>query len=329
MPLDEVTRRSVFLHQHDLRRMVERERAREERGEAVRWDLGSRMAIWETSRGELIGRWYGEVIAIYVVRDRILRWSWAGRSSVSSLTHADLIEREGEARGIPQLTMSVVAELDEEEATMLARLGMFCAGGAGLTLQTGPDEIAFIGLFDSPRPREDEVHDASRYSVPPPPAATTRSSVPPARPPSQPPGARGSSPPVASFRSMPPIREIYGPRTARSRPPSAPPLSRDVREPAKSIFVPVASAAFSALARLAPGFQQAIFVVHPEGPVVFLVAQDETGQLRSLDPPTELVEAAARMIEADRHDGNGPWRKLSARITPKPDGGATLHVDVL
>lgn len=128
---------------------------------------------------------------------------------------------------------------------------------------------------------------------------------------------------------MPPIREIYGPRTTRSRPPSVPPPSRQVREPARSIFVPVASAAFSALTRLAPGFKQALFVIHPEGPIVFLVAYDDAGQLRAIDPPAEVVDAAARMVEADRNDGNGPWRKLSARITPKPDGGASFHVDVL
>ena len=63
--------------------------------------------------------------------------------------------------------------------------------------------------------------------------------------------------------------------------------------------------------------------------VVVLVANDASGVLRALDPSRELIEAAARMVEADRTDGNGPWRKLTARITPKPDGGATLNVDVL
>jgi len=131
MPLDEVTRRSVFVLQHELRRLVERERARDDRGEEVRYDSGSRMATWETRRGEVIGRWYGEVIASYVIADRILRWSWAGRSSVSSVTHAEVVAREGQSRGIPQLTMSVVGELDEEEASMLVRLGILVAGGGG------------------------------------------------------------------------------------------------------------------------------------------------------------------------------------------------------
>jgi hypothetical protein len=57
--------------------------------------------------------------------------------------------------------------------------------------------------------------------------------------------------------------------------------------------------------------------------VVQLVVVDASGLLSALDPPVELVEAAAAMSRDAR------WRKLTARITPKPDGGATLHVDVL
>jgi hypothetical protein len=62
---------------------------------------------------------------------------------------------------------------------------------------------------------------------------------------------------------------------------------------------------------------------------VFLVASDASGALHAIDVPAELLDAAARLVEADRVDGNGTWRKLSARISPKPDGGATLNVDVL
>lgn len=123
--------------------------------------------------------------------------------------------------------------------------------------------------------------------------------------------------------------------------PSSPP-ERKIREPARAIFVPVATSVLAALAKSVPGYQQALFVVtviHPESStapeqrkrrlVVTLVAVDASGVLRALDPSHELVEATARMVEADQADGNGPWRKLSARITPKPDGGATLNVDVI
>jgi hypothetical protein len=113
--------------------------------------------------------------------------------------------------------------------------------------------------------------------------------------------------------------------------------AKKVREPSRAIFLPVANAALTALARGSKGYLQALFAVtlDRESPsadsrriVVQLVVIDAAGILRALDPPADVVEAAAAMVEADRRDGNGHWRKLSARITPKADGGATLHVDV-
>ena len=352
MPLDEASKGLAFQLQRDLRWLLERERARADRGEEIRYDTVARMATWETRRGEVIGRWYGEVIASYVIRDRILRWAWAGRSSISTMTHAEVVAREGQSRGVPQLAMSVVGDLDEEDAGTLARLGVLVARGEGMAIHRSDpkldtknrqtigldEEIWFIGLFDSPRPREGDPPEASRYSVPPPPVGS-RSNPPPAVAPTAS-GARRSSPPVAPYRSLPPIREVYGPRSSPRAAAKAPEPSKKIREPARSIFVPVATSVLNALATAVPGYQQGLFVltVDPDVSagsgekrrlVVLLVANDASGMLRALDPSRELVEAAARMVEADRADGNGPWRKLTARITPKPDGGATLNVDVL
>ncbi|MBX3223549.1 MAG: hypothetical protein KF795_23755 [Labilithrix sp.] len=345
MPLDEATRQLALSLQRDLRRLVERERARADRGEEVRYDSVSRMATWETRRGDVIGRWYGDILARYVVRDRFLRWAWVGRSSIATTTHAEVVSREGQARAVPQLSMSVVGDLDEAEACTLARLGVLVAHGEGVELRRTDEEITFIGLFDSPRPREGEVVDPSRYSVPPPPVAPRSApaplrSSPPARAGSSPPASRRSSPPPA-HRSLPPIREVYGPRSpARSTPPQPLDSPRKIREPARSIFLPVATAALAVFAKVVPGYQQALFVLRVEAEptpgaadrrrlVVQLVAHDAAGILRAVDSPRELDEAAARLVEADQEDGNGPWRKLSARVTPKPDGGATLNVDVI
>jgi hypothetical protein len=378
MPIDEASSRLAFLLQIDLRRLIDRERSRTERGEDVRYDSVSRMATWETRRGDVIGRWYGEVIATYVPTDRILRWAWAGRSRASvshdhcagrrqaplgSGSHAEVVSQEGQARGVAQLSMSVVGDLDEADACTLARLGVLVARGDGIQVERSENEVRFIGLFDSPRPRDGD-REASRYSVPPP-AVSPRSSPPsgsgsspPVRSPSPPsihppassPPRRGSTPPTtSSYRSLPPIREIYGPRTSPRGSSNPPPAEREpekkIREPARGLFLPVAAAVLSALTKNAPGFQQALFVLaihtdnradahaHASGEkrpaVVTLVAVDAGGVLRALDPSHDLVEAAIRMVEADRNDGNGPWRKLTARVTPKPDGGATLHVDVI
>jgi len=163
-----------------------------------------------------------------------------------------------------------------------------------------------------------------------------------------------SAPPPRAYRSIPPIKEIYEPRTGGSRPPgpaatpatrssvsTAPPppppaAAKTLREPSRALFLPVANAALAALVRGSKNYLQGLFVLTLDTSgtgtrrlMVQLIVIDTAGMLRALDPPTEVIETAAAMVAADRLDGNGTWRKLSARITPKQDGGATLHVDVV
>ncbi|HVJ94774.1 MAG TPA: hypothetical protein VM580_33535 [Labilithrix sp.] len=343
MALDTATRQLALVCQREVRHLWERATARADRGEVVRYDSASGIATWETESGEVIGRWYAERMGTYVVRDRILRWSWAGRSSISAASHAELVVREGETRAVPQFAMSVVGDLEEDEAMTLAALGVVVARGEGIDLQRTHDEITFIGLFDTPRPREGEPVESTRYSLPAP-----RSVPPPPRPVSRPPASspsrRPPAPVGAPYRSLPPIREIYAPRAEprqalRSEPQTtAHESQRRVREPARSLFLPLATVITNVLAHAVPGYEKGLFVLtvdpasEPEGKgrlVVFLVASDASGALHAIDVPAELLDAAARLVEADRVDGNGTWRKLSARISPKPDGGATLNVDVL
>lgn len=316
MPLDESTRRFAFLLQRDLRRFEEREHARAERGEEVRYDAVSRVATWETRRGDVVGRWYGEPLATYNARDRILRWAWAFRSTSDAARHAELVFREGQSRGVPQLAMSVVNDVDGEEAMTLARLGAVAARADGIHMQRlDEDNVELIGLFESSRPG-DRLRSDNRISVPPP-AVTPRAPTPVPR---------------AGYRSLPPIREIYEPRRSskppgvdRDEPAEPPPQSK----PSRSSILPLANLAVATMSQKCPGFSQGLLVVTVDVDVpkrhlvVQLVALDADGLLRALDPPRDLVEAAATMI------GDAPWRKVTARITPKPDGGATLHVDVL
>ncbi|MBX3228055.1 MAG: hypothetical protein KIT84_27480 [Labilithrix sp.] len=285
MPLDEQTLRLGLDLERELRVLREREVSRRDRGEYVSWDPVTRMVTWETRRGEVIGRWYGEVVASYALRDRLLRWAWAGRPTSATASHAEAIAREGADRGVAQLSMSIVAELGEDEALDLARLGVVLAGGQGLHVERGPVDIELVGLFDSPRPRE---LVAGQLSVPPPVVGL-----------SNPPARRNTEPPTK------------------------------IREPARAIFVPVATTVLSSLAKAAPAYKQALFVITVDPLHVTLTVLDSAGHLRSIDAAQSLVDATSRMIAADRADGNGPWRKLSARITPKIDGGASLAVDVL
>jgi len=322
MPLEEATRRFAFLLQRDLRRFEERETTRTARGEEVRYDDVSRVATWETRRGDVVGRWYGEPLATYSPRDRILRWAWAFRQSSEDGTHAELVFREGQSRGVPQLSMSVVNDVDEEEALTLARLGAVAARADGLHIQRTDDgeTVELIGLYESSRPSDRlKAASANRISVPPPPVA--------------PRAPANTPPPRAAYRSLPPITEIYEPRRS-SRPPAReePPSDRFTggADDPKTRIIPVANLAIASLARRCPGYLQALLVITvnvDRSPrrhlVVQLVALDPNNLLRALDPTIELVEAAAAIAE----DAN--WWKLSARITPKPDGGATLNVDVI
>lgn len=349
MPLDEATRRFAFLLQRDLRRLSERREEHAARGEILDFDSVSRIATFQTRRGDAVARLYGEVLATYAPHDRILRWAWAGRSSSAAPTHGDVVFREGQSRGVPQLSMSVVGDLDLDEAKTLVKLGSLVARAEGVHERMVAGEIELLGLFDRPRPSEIvELARESRFSVPPPPAAE------------KPVEAKG--PPPRAYRSIPPIREVYEPRSGSSPPradaPSKPPVApsqappplghpplghpplgqpgKKLREPSRALFLPAANAALAALGRGSKGYLQGLFVVTLDRDAsdekrrvgVQLVVVDAAGMLRALDPPIEVVEAAVAMVEADRREGNSHWRKLSARITPKADGGATLNVDV-
>ena len=349
MPLDEATRRFSFLLQRDLRRLSERREEHATRGEEMEFDTVSRVATFQKRGGDVVARLYGEVLATYAPDDRILRWAWAGRSSSSAPTHGDVVFREGQSRGVPQLTMSVLGDLDLEDAKTLVELGALVARAEAVHERMAGGEIELLGLFDRPRPSEIvELAKESRFSVPPPPVAEKLEK-----------SADSKAPPPRAYRSIPPIREVYEPRTGSSPPRAAatsskPPaetasdaaspasplaLPKKVREPSRALFLPVANAALAALARGSKGYLQGLFVLtldhrapKADGDkrrvVVQLVVVDAAGILRALDPPSDVVEAAVAMVEADRREGNGEWRKVSARITPKTDGGATLNVDV-
>jgi hypothetical protein len=357
MPLDEATRRFAFLLQRDLRRLTDRREQHAARGDVMKFDSVTRIAVMQSRRGESVHRLFGEILATYEPHDRILRWAWAGRSSSAPPTHGDVVFREGQSRGVPQLSMSVIGDLDFEDAKALVELGALVARAEDIHERVVTGNTEFIALFDRPRPSETvEPARESRFSVPPPPVAEKAPDP--------------KAPASRAYRSIPPIREIFEPRTGSSPPragssgsipppapaststsspsspaasPSTPPVAKKLQEPSRALFLPVANAALAALQRGSKSYLQGLFVVtldrEPREPreasasdkrrlVVQLVVIDAAGIMRALDPPADVVEAAATMVEEDRREGNGQWRKLAARITPKPDGGATLHVDV-
>lgn len=319
MPLDEATSRFAFLVQRDLRKMAEREAGHASRGEELKYDSASKMATFETRRGGVASRLFGELLATYATDDRIFRWAWAGREAGADASHVDVVFHEGQARGVPQLTQSIVGDLGEEDAVTLARVGAIAASAEGLHVRRSGTRIEFVGLFDRPRPSEKDIASAmSRISVPPPQVAARARETPPPR--------------AAPYRSLPAMLGVSGARSSSSPSTGEPP--KKLREPTRATFLPVATAILAALTRGCAGYTQALFVIivderERRRVVVQLVANDAAGVLRSVDAPTELVDAAAQMVEADQREGNAPWRKLTVRALPKPDGGATLHVDVV
>lgn len=326
MPLDEATSRLALQMQRELKGLAERQQGRVSRGEELRYDPHTRVARYETREGDLVSRLFGEPLAVYASDDRILRWSWAGRGAGADVSHADLVFREGQDRGVPQLSMSIVHDLDEDEAVTLGRLGALAAGAEAVHVRRSGVELELVGLFDRSRPTDFESVAGGRYSVPPPPAGER-------------PNRDTPIPPRAPYRSLPPreelreTRESRGAVYGRESPPAAPAL----REPSRHLVLPVVNAILSGLTRACPGYRQALLVIivddhrAREGRrlVVQLVVIDARGALQALDVSTALLDAAAHLVDADRADGNAVWRKLSARIVPKPEGGASLHVDVV
>lgn len=363
MPLDEATRRISLLFQRDLERLADRLGEHPALRDDVESDSAGAVATVPPPSGEAEPRLHREVLATYAPQDRILRWAWAWRPPSAASTHGDVVFLEGNVRGVPQLTIGVVEDVDEEEAAALVMLGALFARAESLYQRRVGIDIAFIGRFEGQRPADRADATDGRFSVPPPPVtqeapASGRGGE------GAPASGRGrqgippSMPPPRAYRSIPPVREVFEPR-GKSRPPTGPaetPTSwsnlgaagvastasssgeaaKKQREPSRAVFLPVVTAALTALARGSEGYLQGLFVLTLDAPgtealrfMVQLVVVDRAGTLRALEPPADVLEAAGSMVQADRREGNGWWRKLSARIAPKPDGGATVHVDVV
>ncbi len=159
-------------------------------------------------------------------------------------------------------------------------------------------------------------------------------------------GARGA----LGVRSIPPVRpidvspddleepQIPAPPRLPSHTPTPPPLvvSRaPIREPSRETFMPVAQAALGDVTSTVPGFGQALVVVrvevdaHGKGRFfVQLVAANAAGDLTPVDPSRALLDAVAKLIADDARDGNGRWRRLSARLRPTPRG-ASVDLEVV
>jgi hypothetical protein len=141
----------------------------------------------------------------------------------------------------------------------------------------------------------------------PPPPRETRSAAPP------PPVAHATPGPLAS-----------GPASVAAASPALP-----VREPSPSVFRPVAQLVLGALSLAMPnGFREALFLMSldvQDGKgrfYVHVVGASPTGELVTIDPSRELLEATAKMVGDDAREGNGRWRRLTAKLASTEQGVA-------
>lgn len=128
--------------------------------------------------------------------------------------------------------------------------------------------------------------------------------------------------PIDRFSIPPPPRTpLFTPRDIRPFAAGAPsPIPAVDREG----IVPVSNAAVARLSAHSPGFQQGLLVVMGGGApaTVMLVTVDLQGMLALVEPGTALVDAARAL------SSSAAFQRITARIVPKPDGGASLHVDI-
>lgn len=115
---------------------------------------------------------------------------------------------------------------------------------------------------------------------------------------------------------------------------AAPSPALPVREPSPSVFRPVAQLVLGALSFAMPnGFREALFLmsldVH-DGKgrfYIHVVGASPTGELVTIDPSRELLEATAKMVSDDAREGNGRWRRLSAKLAAT-DQGVAVDLEV-
>jgi len=266
--------------------------------------------------GELVRTLRGEAIGSYSPELGIYRWGWTARSvKAPPKQQIDQAFREGHKLSLPELTSETVQLESEDDARKLSAFAAVIANAISVVSIEDGTRMGFIAVFgDVEHPAPPASDDQSRavrlppYTVPPLPPKSSR-------PPS-----------VLPPPSPPPIGGLVNPFPKRPRTSAPPPP--EAREPPRELFLPVAQRALSTLDFAHPGFREALIVITKEadGPrfSLELVATARDGRLVAVDPPRELIEAAARMTNAE---AGGKFRRLIARLVPS-ERGASVDVEV-
>ncbi|MEO7097192.1 MAG: DUF6882 domain-containing protein [Polyangiales bacterium] len=278
------------------------------------------------------------------------------RQGLQELTCEQLtVDSEDDARLLIEVAAQLVraeAVVHREEGTRVVFFALFDGGSTSTSSASmgrhGDPRDAVVG---APGFRPAEV---GTFSLAPPTSSshpTSRTTAPPMRslPPMAPievsreledfesvlvrPAPRSTAPSTApglDFQTSPPPPGGT-PMERGSIPTPAPP---EVRQPSRATFFPLAQLALGHVAAVLPGgFRQALLVITIDVQAskgrffVQLVASDARGDLLSLEPSRDLLDATARFIGEDAREGNSRWRRLVARLTATAKG-ASVDVEV-
>jgi len=344
MPLSNKFRRLALLMEPDVQRMLERHAQRVAGHDGVRYDERANVVTY-TRQGSVLAQPRAERIGEWSRDLAVFKWWFTGiKFGEHAHKRLDVAYREGEQFGMSELTTETLTVETAADADTVAHVAAQLARADGVLRATQGDRVIFFALFDSKGSDAPHALDLRDTAVTPsgqrpawmqsslnafsvaPPAVHERVHEKPSLRPG--PGSR-TIPPLA------PIEVSSDDGFGIPPPPRAPTANLPIRDPARTIFMPLAQLALGDVAATVPGFGQALLVIRIDNTsgnkgryVVQLVALDPDGDLIALDPSRALLEAAGKMIADDVRDGNGRWLKLAARLRPT-ERGASVDLDVV
>jgi hypothetical protein len=331
--------RLMQLLQLEIARMLEQHNDRIRGHDEVNLDLGRGAVVYVRHNKTL---WVGrvELIGTYLRDMSVWRWWWYGGDRPVTRSPLNAVYAAGQSHGVRLLTSPQPVVHDEREAVLLANVCAALAKARGVHLAQSGDRMTFYALYDPRKPSaasEPEVtplpategestvvHHDSLIPVGEPisPVTTTRQPI--------------MSMPPSTFGPLPPVRlpPLKAPRIENA--PLPPATESPLREPDRALVMPLAKLAMTAVVtHLTSGFQQALVTLDLQVQenrrarfYVVIVASDMDGNLVAVPTPQGIMEAARDLIAEDARQGNGRWRRLTARLRNRPTG-ISVRVEVV
>lgn len=326
---DERYQRLMQLLERDITSMLEKYNSRIRGHDAIDLDLGRGLVVYLKS-GKALWSARTDLIGSYMRDVTLWRWWWYGSDRPVTRSPLNAAFASGQTHGVKILTSPQPIVRSEREAVLLANVCATLSKADGVHLQQSGDRMTFYALYSTKDSGPERVAP-NRPSAPTEgdSAVVYHDSLLPAHEPLPPVGSTRQ--PIMSIAppSFGPLPDVHPPpmRVIESTAPPAP-SPPVVREPERSLVMPLAKLALaSVVTHLPTGFQQALITLDlqvQEGGkarfYVVVVATDLEGNLIAVPTPQGLMEAARDLIAEDARQGNGRWRRMTARMKNKPTG---------